>query len=175
MGSLADSALVARKIGQSPRRVLGTPAYFKEHGEPKVPADLAAHQAIVYNVSGGGSVWKFRKGETESSVTVDGRLRITAAEGVREAVFSDIGLAVASEWMFAPELKSGVVKAVLQDWTLPPVEIWAVFPTGRRASAKARAFVAFIEEELASSDSPEDRVATYKKVRPTARAQRKSG
>jgi DNA-binding transcriptional LysR family regulator len=155
MGSLADSALVARKIGQSQRRVLGTPAYFEKHGEPKVPADLAAHQAIVYNVRGGGSAWTFSKGGTESSVTVHGRLRITAAEGVREAVFSGIGLAVASEWMFEPELKRGVVKAVLQDWTLPPMEIWAVFPTGRRASAKARAFVAFIEEELARSDSPE--------------------
>src|SRR5439155_8816511 len=50
MGSLEDSELTARKIGQSPRRVLGTPAYFETHGEPKGPADLAAHEAIVYDV-----------------------------------------------------------------------------------------------------------------------------
>jgi DNA-binding transcriptional LysR family regulator len=151
MGSLVDSALTARKIGQSPRRVLGTSAYFQKHGEPKVPSDLTAHEAIVYNVRGGGTVWTFSKGGTETSVTVDGRLRLTAAEGVREAVFSGLGLAIASEWMFAPELERGVVRAVLQDWTLPPMELWAVFPTGRRASAKARAFVAFIEEALAQS------------------------
>ena len=90
-----------------------------------------------------------KKGSTETSVKVDGRLRITAAEGVREAVFAGHGLAVASEWMFAPELERGLVRAVLQDWTLPPIELWAVFPTGRRASAKARAFVAFIEQALA--------------------------
>jgi DNA-binding transcriptional LysR family regulator len=35
---------------------------------------------------------------------------------------------------------------VLQDWMLPPMELWAVFPTGRRVSTKARAFVTFIEE-----------------------------
>jgi DNA-binding transcriptional LysR family regulator len=34
---------------------------------------------------------------------------------------------------------------------LPPMELWAVFPTGRRASAKARAFVTFIEEALNES------------------------
>jgi DNA-binding transcriptional LysR family regulator len=151
MGSLADSALIARKIGQSPRRVLGTPAYFEKHGEPRAPAELAAHQAIVYDVRGGGTVWTFRRGSTESSVTVSGRVRITAAEGVREAVLGGMGLAVASEWMFAPELKRGLVKAVLEEWTLPPMELWAVFPTGRRASAKARAFVTFIEEELRSN------------------------
>jgi DNA-binding transcriptional LysR family regulator len=42
---------------------------------------------------------------------------------------------------------------VLRDWTLPPMELWAVFPTGRRASAKARAFVTFIEEVLNKDDS----------------------
>lgn len=156
MGSLADSALIARKIGQSPRRVLGTPAYFEKHGEPRAPAELTAHQAIVYDVGGGGTVWTFRRGSTQSSVTVSGRVRITAAEGVREAVLGGMGLAVASEWMFAPELKRGLVKAVLKEWTLPPMELWAVFPTGRRASAKARAFVTFIEEELAKT-STDDR------------------
>lgn len=136
MGSLEDSAQIARKIGQCPRRVLGTPAYFEKHGEPRAPAELTAHQAIVYHVRGGGSVWTFKRGSTESSVTVSGRVRFTAAEGVREAVLSGMGLAVASEWMFAPELRHGLVKAVLQEWTLPPMQLWAVFPTGRRASAK---------------------------------------
>jgi DNA-binding transcriptional LysR family regulator len=152
MGSLDDSALIARKIAQCPRLVLATPAYFENHGEPKVPADLAAHQAIVYDVRGGGTTWTFRKDSTETSVSVTGRVRVTAAEGVRAAVFSGLGLAVASEWMF-PELKCGAVMAVLRDWMLPPMELWAVFPTGRRASAKARAFVTFIEGVLAGQDA----------------------
>jgi DNA-binding transcriptional LysR family regulator len=147
MGSLEDSALTARKIAQCPRRVLGTPAYFERNGEPQVPADLAGHQAMVYDQRGGGTTWMFRKGSTETSVNVTGRVRVTAAEGVRAGVFSGLGLAVASEWMF-PELTSGAVKAVLRDWALPPMELWALFPTGRRVSAKARAFVTFIEEAL---------------------------
>jgi DNA-binding transcriptional LysR family regulator len=152
MGSLEDSSLVARKIAQSPRRVLATPAYFKKHGEPKAPLDLVTHQAIVYDVGGGGRGWTFRKGSTETSVSLTGRVRVTAAEGVREAVLSGLGLAVASEWMF-PELKRGRVLMVLEDWMLPPMELWAIFPIGRRMSAKARAFVTFIEEALNRDDS----------------------
>jgi DNA-binding transcriptional LysR family regulator len=72
---------------------------------------------------------------------------------VREAVFSDLGLTVSSEWMFAPELRSGRVRAVLVDWSLPAIDLWAVFPTGRQASAKARAFATFIEDRLFQSAS----------------------
>ena len=64
---------------------------------------------------------------------------------VRAAVKADMGLAVTSDWMFWPELQSGEVVRLLEDWELPPIELWAVFPTGRLARAKARAFAEFVE------------------------------
>ena len=62
-----------------------------------------------------------------------GRLRVSAAEGVRAAVLADAGLAITSEWMFAPEIADGTVRVVLQGWELPRIDIWAAFPAGRRA------------------------------------------
>lgn len=148
MGSLNDSSLTARKIGQGRRLVLGTPSYFAGAGDPRTPVDLATHKAVIYDQRGGGAAWTFRQGSTEAAVILKGRVRVTAAEGVREAVFSNLGLTVASEWMFAPELDAGIVRTVLGDWSLPPIDLWAVFPTGRQASAKARAFAAFIAGHL---------------------------
>ena len=81
-------------------------------------------------------------------MTIKGRLRSNAAEGVREGVFAGMGLAIASEWMFGPELVSGRVRRVLADWDLPPVGLWVGFPSGRNASMKARAFVDFLEREM---------------------------
>jgi DNA-binding transcriptional LysR family regulator len=149
IGRLADSAMTARKIGQCQRRVIGTPAYFAARGEPQIPADLLAHQAIVYEQRAGGATWAFRQGTSETTVTVSGRVRVNAAEGVREGVLASLGLAIGSEWLFAPELKSGAVISVLDDWALPAVDLWALFPTGRQASAKARAFAGFIESQMA--------------------------
>ena len=151
MGALFDSTLTARKIGQARRLVLGTPSYFNKVGEPQTPTDLVAHQAVIYDQRGGGAAWTFRQGAAETTVTVKGRVSVTAAEGVREAVFSDLGLTISSEWMFAPELRAGRVRAVLHDWSLPAIDLWAVFPTGRQASAKARAFATFIERRLFGS------------------------
>jgi DNA-binding transcriptional LysR family regulator len=118
---------------------------------PLVPADLVEHAAVVYGSDSGGSgSWSFRQNSTAVSVAVNGRLRVSAAEGVRAAVFADMGIAIASEWMFAPELASGQVRAVLTDWELPAIDLWAVYPSGRLASAKARAFVAFVEHIMQS-------------------------
>ena len=150
MGELQDSSLTARKIGQSPRVVVGAPSYFAVAGEPATPAELVSHQAVIYDQRGGGVVWAFTQGSVESAITLNGRLRLTAAEGVREAVFAGMGLAVASKWMFAPEIASGQVRCVLQDWQLPPIDLWVVLPIGRNASAKARAFASFIEQELSA-------------------------
>ena len=149
MGMLEDSSMTARRIGRSPRLVVGTPGYFARAGVPRTPADLSGHQAIVYSQRGGGESWSFGQGSTEVAVAVSGRVRVSAAEGIRTAVLADMGLAVASRWMFAPELDDGSVQAVLNDWTLPPLDLWAVFPSGRLVTAKARAFVAFVEEVLA--------------------------
>ncbi|EJM84891.1 LysR family transcriptional regulator [Pseudomonas sp. GM60] len=144
MGTLSDSNLTARKIAECRRVLLGTPAYFEQHGEPACPADLSQHQAVIYTLAGGAH-WPFKKADEEQTVTVSGRIRVSAAEGLREAVLAHQGLTMASAWMFAPELASGVVREVMTEWKLPIQELWAVFPTGRMASAKARAFVEYVQ------------------------------
>jgi DNA-binding transcriptional LysR family regulator len=145
MGKLMDSALTTRRIARCRRLVMGTPAYFDRAGKPATPSELSKHQAVVY-LQGEGSVWSFRRESSElAAVTVQSRLRVTAAEGVRAAVLADIGLTIASEWMFTTELRSGAVQAVLQEWDLPGMDLWAVFPAKRAATAKARAFVDFFE------------------------------
>jgi DNA-binding transcriptional LysR family regulator len=146
MGTLADSNMTARRIGEARRRVIGTPEYFERYGYPVAPADLLAHQAVIYTRDGGGEDWTFRKSTAEVSVKLQGRVKITATEGVRAAVLSNIGLTIASEWAFTPELKSGAVISVMDDWILPTIMLSAVYPTGRLASSKARQFAAFAED-----------------------------
>jgi DNA-binding transcriptional LysR family regulator len=149
MGDLVDSSLTARRIGQARRVVVGTPSYFDRAGEPRTPAELIAHESIIYAKGPGRDVWMFRRDSSEVSVTVKGRVRVSAAEGVRAAVLADMGVSVASEWMFSPELASGKVREVLSDWVITPIDLWAVFPAGSAVSAKARAFSNFVEAELA--------------------------
>lgn len=144
MGALPDSTATARKLAAGRRSVLATPAYLARAGTPQTPAELAGHEAVVYTHYE-TPVWTFQGAAGgEASVAVGGRLRVSAAEGVRAAVLADIGLTVASDWMFSPELESGAVVRVLENWALPPLDLWALFPTGRLASTNARSFAEFM-------------------------------
>ena len=114
MGPFGDSTLIARKIAMCRRVVTGASAYFDVMGVPLNPTDLLGHQTVIYDQPQGGQTWTFRQGSAEVSVTVNGRLRVSAAEGVREAVFAGLGVSVGgSEWMFTPELKSGALRITL--------------------------------------------------------------
>ena len=145
MGVLTDSALRARKLGQAERLVIASPSYLARRGVPHTPADLLEHDGVIYGQSAGGQEWLFRRGTSETSVYLRTRLKLSAAEGVREAVLAGQGFAIASRWMFTPELKSGDVVSILEEWTLPPIDLWVIYPSGRLTSAKARAFIKWFE------------------------------
>jgi DNA-binding transcriptional LysR family regulator len=151
MGDLTDSALKARRLAQAERLVVASPAYFARRGVPKTPEDLSEHDSVIYGQSSGGQEWLFRRGGAETRVSLRARVKLSAAEGVREAVLAGQGLSIASRWMFAPELKSGEVVSVLDEWTLPPMDLWVIYPSGRLTTAKARAFIRWFEKTMESS------------------------
>jgi DNA-binding transcriptional LysR family regulator len=144
LGALADSTLTARKLAESERLVVASPAYLARAGAPDRPADLLQHQAVIYAQAAGGDEWRFKQGTAETSVRVPTRVSVSAAEGVRETVLAGLGLTIASRWMFAREIEDGAVVSVLSGWSLPTMDLWAVFPSGRLPTAKARAFVDWV-------------------------------
>lgn len=147
MGTLPDSAAVARKLASGRRSVIATPGYLARAGEPGTPADLAEHEVVTQSQL--PNVWAFARDGAQASVAVRGRVRVSAAEGIRAAVLADLGLTIASDWMFWNELSDGIVRRVLTPWSLPRLDLWAVFPSGRMPSAKARQFAGFVETVMA--------------------------
>ncbi|MGY4026217.1 LysR family transcriptional regulator [Aeromonas rivuli] len=145
LGEQSDSGVVARKLADCAMSVVGTPAWFASRGLPVSPRELQDHPLVLYSPQPGMSQqWLFCRGEEQVVFTGQGRLTVSAAEGVRAAVLAGVGPGIGSEWMFAPELASGEVIRVLPEWQLPRLSLWALFPAGRQSSAKSRAFVAFV-------------------------------
>jgi DNA-binding transcriptional LysR family regulator len=149
MGVLTDSALKARKLRQGERSVVASPSYLTRRGIPMAPEDLEEHEAVLYRQETGGEKWLFQRGNSQIPVHLRGRLALTAAEGVRAAVIAGQGFTISSRWMFAPELESGEVVSFLEEWRLPPLDLWVVYPSGRLTSTKARAFVNWFETTIA--------------------------
>jgi DNA-binding transcriptional LysR family regulator len=144
-GTLADSNLTARKLATAQRYVVASPDYLARKGKPATPAELLDHDVIVYGQGSNTREWQFKQGTTQTSVHVKSRLQISAAEGLREAVLSGMGLAIASGWMVGAELEKGELVAVLDDWTLPALDLWALHASGRMVSIKVRTFLNWLD------------------------------
>ena len=154
LGPQPDSRLSGRIIATRRRLIVAAPTYLAREGMPDRPSALARHEVVSLLQAGIATAWTFTRGEETETVTLGGRLRMTANEGVREAVLAGMGLAIGSEWGFERELAEGSVEAVLTDWSLSPSDLWAITPAGRQTNAKARAFIAHVERELTHADTP---------------------
>ena len=144
-GQIPDARLTARKIADNRRLVCASPAYLKNHGVPLVPRDLQKHNCILLRESDEiyGS-WHFSSGTKQETVKVRGSLSANDGECATAWALDGQGIVVRSEWDVAPYLRSGRLRAVLEDWQLPQADIYIVFPTKNHLSAKTRALVDFI-------------------------------
>lgn len=148
LGPLPDSTAVARKLAQAPRLIAASPAYLKLHGWPRNPGDLAAHAVIIGPVGIGPNAWSFTKDGRRTSVRIEGQLTTAANEGATAAAVAGLGITLTSLWGCRAELERGDLAQIIEDWTMEPMELHALFPAGRAASPAARAFIDYLAPQL---------------------------
>ena len=148
LGKLDDSVFGARKLTELERHLVAAPAYLKARGTPQTPAELAEHDCIFGPGGLGLETWSFTRNGTVTSVNVRGRIQTDSGSGTFASVMAGLGIAIASTAMGGAMVQSGALVRLLFDYTLPPVEVHAVFPGGPRLSAKTRAFVDFLAAAL---------------------------
>jgi DNA-binding transcriptional LysR family regulator len=147
IAQLPDSGLTAVPVGQLRRVVVASPAYLERHGEPRSPADLDGHEAIGFSMDGQGQVpWSFR-GRREAAAPRQ-RLVINSVEAKVAAACAGFGLAAALAYQVTDEVRDGRLRVLMAEHEQPPVPVQLVYPAGRMAAAKVRAFVGFAAERL---------------------------
>jgi DNA-binding transcriptional LysR family regulator len=146
MGKLADSALGARFLGTNPWLMVASPRYLKKAGAPKRPADLSAHDTLIYSSVQGNDVWRVLGPRGEAvTVPVTARLRSNNLSAVLAATRSHMGIAALPWYVAHDSLQAGAVVEVLKGHSLPEQEIHAVFPSPKLVPQKVQAFNAFLQ------------------------------
>ena len=145
---LPDSGLTALQVGALRRLVVASPTYLAQHGEPRHPGELGAHRAVGFSFDARAvAPWKFKDGATGQPqfawISNSNEVDIAAAE-------AGVGLTRCLAYQAAASLRAGRLRIVLAEHELPPVPVHIVYPAGRRATAKVRAFVEWASERLAA-------------------------
>jgi DNA-binding transcriptional LysR family regulator len=151
IGELADSSLIAKRIGTTQRVLTASPKYFntlaQNLGMPQRPQDLLQHNCIVYSELATQNAWTFTAGPnapmpegSQVIIRAQGNLQTNSSEVIRASVLSGMGIGYAPTWLFEDELASGELIVLLPEWPAQPLPIHLVWPTQRRQSAKVQAF-----------------------------------
>jgi DNA-binding transcriptional LysR family regulator len=107
LGPLPDSGFGARLLGKAPRLVVASPGYIARKGTPQTPADLARHDCILGPGLSGPTGWSFTRSGQVASVTVEGPIKLTSADGVVACAKAGLGIALASRWIAGPSSRPG--------------------------------------------------------------------
>lgn len=138
-GELGDSTLRARKIGSNRRVVCAAPDYFKAHGTPKHPSDLAHHNCILMRFGGlVDSSWRFIVDNREKSFVLRGNRIANDGELVRKWCVAGHGIALKSIWDVRDDLNSGALRQILKPFAPPPASLQIVYPAGATQPRRIR-------------------------------------
>ncbi|MEA1673206.1 LysR family transcriptional regulator [Nitrospirillum sp. BR 11163] len=152
VGTLPDSALVARKLGQSRRVICAAPDYLARHGTPQAPADLARHNCLGFNFRRSRVGWPFREGGREVEMPVTGTLQVNNGETLRQMTLAGMGLARLSRWHVAEQIARGDLVPVLEAYNPGDLEmVNAVYVGGGLVPRRVRAFIDHMVAVMASS------------------------
>lgn len=147
IGRLKDSSLVARRLCPARAVICASPDYLTRRGTPQTPADLSAHDCLIYTNIQTPEQWTFRKmpgAEETQTIRIAGRLRANNGDALREAALHGQGLVLLPTFIVGDALAAGRLVPVLDAWLPPPNAVHAVYPANRHLSPKVRAFVDFV-------------------------------
>ncbi len=149
IGPLADSSLIARKIGSSPRVVVASPDYLVKHGRPKKPTDLEKHECLFYSLQKSPDLWYFNSTqEGDESIRVNGRFKASSPDAICDAAMAGIGIAVLCEWVVQKYLQQGKLKIILPDYKPTAYDIHAVYPERRFVPQKVKRMIQFLSDKV---------------------------
>ncbi|WGR94112.1 LysR family transcriptional regulator [Bradyrhizobium sp. ISRA443] len=146
IGHLPDSTLVARHVGEMRRIVVASPGYLMARGEPKRPADIAAHDMIQFGAMTAAPDWRFAENGREIRVASSPRFASNSSDAAIQYAEQDGGLTRVLAYQAAASLKAGRLRIVLAEFEQPALPIHIVYPTSRLLSAKVRTFIDLVTE-----------------------------
>ncbi len=149
IGALPDSSLIATRLGVVQRVVCASPTYLAAHRPaPSRPSDLKEHACITFEGLMSPTVWSFRNGRAEVSVTVKSRLVVNTAEAAIDAAVAGLGVTRVLSYQVADALRAGTLKTILGAFEPAASPVNLVYAGQGLLPLKTRAFVYFATERL---------------------------
>ncbi|MES2294111.1 MAG: LysR family transcriptional regulator [Pseudomonadota bacterium] len=153
IGALADSSMIATRVGFVRRVVCGSPGYLASHGIPEKPTDLAHHTCVGFSAPASNAAWNFSNPAERGvqAVTVPSRLSVDTAEAAIDAAIAGAGLTNVLSYQVAEAVAQKKLRIVLADFEPAPAPVHLVHAAQGMLPHKMRSFLDFAAPRLRRS------------------------
>lgn len=150
VGTLGDSGLIARPLGQL--RIINcvSPAYLALHGEPRHVDELVNHRLVHYVQTLGAKPegWEYRDGERYRSIAMKGVLTVNNTEAYTRACLAGLGIIQVPAAGVREYLADGRLVEILKEYSAEPMPVSLLYPNRRNLSARVQVFMDWLTELL---------------------------
>ena len=148
ISDLNDSSLQARHICPIRLLLCASPAYLERRGAPRKPEELRDHQVLGYTLGSGHTIRLVNQQGDEQLVHTSARMAANNGDFLHDMALAGHGIAVLPTFIVWQSLATRELVPVLEQYTLPNIKAWAVYPQTRYLSQRARQFIDFLVERF---------------------------
>ena len=149
---LQDSSYQAKRLALIRYALCASPEYLESMGTPKTFDDLSEHEFLQYGMSKSSAIELIDKQGKKHQVAVNGKIKANNGDFLREMAVKGHGIAFLPTFITYQALISGELVPILQQYQLPTLNAYAVYPKNRFLSQRCRYLIDFIAERF--GDNP---------------------
>ncbi|CAN5342991.1 oxidative stress response transcriptional regulator OsaR [soil metagenome] len=153
-GPITDDNLIVRKLMLMKLVVCASPVYWKKHGMPEHPSDLARHDVLTQSRLGPHPLWRFEVEGKPLDVPVKSRMDATEGAPLIEAAMQGFGVLYMPTLLVQSHIDHGELVPVLQDYVRSDMWLSAAYLQRRHNSAALRALLDFLETRIGMRAKP---------------------
>lgn len=143
-GTVENASLVAKRLWSFRMAAWASPLYLAAHAAPRVPGDLVTHRCLLYSGTAHPRQWRFRKGDEEVGVVVNGPMASSSSQALVLAAAEGLGVVFLPDFAVAAQVASGQLVRVLPEYAGNGGHFWAVRPHRTHLPARVRLFIEFL-------------------------------
>lgn len=149
-GDLADSSLIARRVGELRLGVYAAPRYLERAGTPGHPRELEGthHRIVGFLRARSGKVAPITMRRDGERIDVQGQYVVALDDGnaYLAAGLAGMGILWLPHYMAETHMARGELVPLFEGWRFDPMPLYLAFPPNRHVSAKLRVFIDWVDE-----------------------------
>jgi DNA-binding transcriptional LysR family regulator len=148
IGTLEDSALIARRILSIPRGLYANPQYLDAHGRPRRPEDLPHHACMRFETAFYHGEWVFTGPGGKRSFQPAGTVEANNLTVLRDAAIAGHGVALLPCYQCRQAERDGQLERVMVEWVPVGADVYVLYPSKRHLPSRIRAFLAYLDRNI---------------------------